>query len=202
MNQVLRHFGLSLGLAVLSTAASAAGEFAPGPSSLSQDENPTVLRMNLGAGVAYEFQSLDGVLLTGSGPSAELNLEFKVSKRRAWGLEARYRRMSLLGPDVSVSGATIQQLSNFDLTLFGRFGWLDLFAGAEKFSGKLFVIDSGVAGRQLEESKYLPVGGFGVLFYSTRRLKGRLQGIGSYGEAYGYSLTSLRVNASLQVAFP
>jgi hypothetical protein len=166
------------------------------------EEDPTVLKLNFGAGLTYEFQSLDGVLLTGSGPSAEMNLEFVLGRRRSWGVGARYRRLSLLGPEVSASGATIEQISNIDYTLFARFGWLDLFGGVEQFSGDIFVIDSGSSGSKRSDSKLLPVGGVGILLYSGKGLKGRLQGIASSGQAFGYSLTSIRVNASLQIAFP
>lgn len=167
-----------------------------------QDEGGTTLRLNFGLGLAYEFQSLDGVLLTGSGPSAEVNLEFVLGKRRSWGVGARYRQISLLGPDVSAAGATIEKISNIDYTLFARFGWLDLFGGMEQFSGDIYVVDSGSAGSKRSESKLLPVGGLGLLLYSTKGLKGRLQGIASVGDVYGYSVTSLRVNASLQISFP
>lgn len=166
------------------------------------DDTGTTLRLNFGLGLAYEFQSLDGVLLTGSGPSAEVNLEFVVGKRRSWGIGARYRQISLLGPDVSASGATIEKISNIDYTLFARFGWLDLFGGMEQFSGDIYVVDSGSAGSKRSESKLLPVGGLGILLYSTKGLKGRIQGIASVGEVYDYSMTSLRVNASLQISFP
>jgi|GEM_PF-4382369 len=117
------------------------------------DENPTVLRLNLGAGLTYEFQTLNSVLLTGSGPSAEINLEFVTAKRRSWGVGARYRRISLLGPDVSAAGATIEQISNIDYNIFLRFGWLDLYGGVEQFTGKMFVIDSGSSGSMVSESK-------------------------------------------------
>ena len=165
-------------------------------------EEQTVLRLNLGAGLTYEFQSLDGVLMTGSGPSAEINLEFVIAKRRSWGFGARYRHLSLLGPDVSAAGATIQKISNIDTTAFARFGWLEIFAGVESFSGDLFVVDSAVPGSQISESRLIPVGGLGVTFYSSKGIRGRMHASGSYGEAYGYSLTSMRVNASMQMNFP
>gem|GEM_PF-5621839 len=48
----------------------------------------------------------------------------------------------------------------------------------------------------------VPMGGLGILLYSAKGLKGRFQATGSYGTAYGFSMNSVRFNASIQTSFP
>ncbi|MEO5666546.1 MAG: hypothetical protein ABIR96_00660 [Bdellovibrionota bacterium] len=194
------YFVLAFGSALALPCAARDSGIVSGPTLV--DEDATLLRLNVGVGVTYEFQNLDGVFLTGAGPTAEMSLEFIVAKRRSWGFGARYRRISLLGPEVSSTGATIEKLSNIDYTAYARFGWLDIFAGAEQFYGKMYVVNSGSAGSTYTDSQLMPVGGLGMLLYSTKRLKCRAQAIYSAGTAYGYAVASFRANASMTIAFP
>ncbi len=158
------------------------------------------IRIGLGVGGVYEFYQLDGAWFGGGGPSAELSLELGLGKNAALGLGARYRSLTALGPDPTATSAAIIEVNNTDYFGYLRVGWLDLLAGATQFSGRLLLVNG--SGQEIVEKSLIPLGGIGFNFLPTKRLKGRIYGVYTFGEAFGYSMSSIQIHATLSLSFP
>lgn len=156
--------------------------------------------IRLGVGGVYEFYLLDGVWFTGGGPSAEINFEMALDKKSTMGLGARYRILSALGTGPTAASAAVIEVQNIDYFAYLRLGWLEIFGGMTQLSGKLILVNE--TGREIQDSAFIPHGGLSVNFISTKQLKGRVSGIYAMGDAFGYSVTSIQMLATLSVLLP
>lgn len=158
------------------------------------------LRIGLSVGGVYEFFQVGGTWFGGGGPSVGSSLEFGLGQNTALGIGARYRTLAALGPNPTANSASIIEASNTDLYGFLRLGWVDILGGMTRFSGKLLLLNGN--GREIAEDTSIPLGGLGFNILSTNRLRGRLYGIYTFGDAFGYSMTSVQVHGSLSILLP
>jgi hypothetical protein len=166
----------------------------------SAEESTKQIRVGLGVGGVYEFYLLDGSLFSGGGTTAELSLELELSKKSALGIGTRYRTLAALGPDPRAVSVAVIKVNNLDYFGYLRLGWLDLLGGATQFSSKLILANG--SGQEIVENSLIPLVGAGISFLPTKRLKGRLYGIYTFGQAFGYSMSSVQFLATFSIALP